>query len=818
MPAAESWPAIANGQLAIVPSLDATAGLDALRSAVAVPPAKGYGRSLPNFHFTRVRLALMPPPGSVGGAMPTPIAQTVSPSPGAASLDMRGGVLALSCLDATSGCTVSHELRAMMHMPGFAMHTITVVVPAGLAPPGVGATLQVQHELRAPTGSTCSFSGESLASANASAAGSFFALAGEAETSFTGEDGIAIRANVACASTYLIECRNSASVGQQLPPPAYAEQRGKRAVATFYVSAAPSPTTSSPTTLRFHVLTSVATSLEVAQPSAAARRSLMAVAAQAAVTTSGQVAAKVASSLIAAHDAAWVARWATYVDVSGADARVVWTLRYAFYNLHSCTRPLGPAVDLSGTSLAGGRADDFVGALLTLCAPESARSALESRWASLAAYAGSLSRDAGLHGARFPHAGELDGDETITDGDEDQASLRAQDQASETAAKAGYSPSSWWQLGGGSVSTRLHATSMAAISAWNYYRATQDGDWLSSRGYPILKAAADMLSAYCVCPDPTNRNSVYRLPAAVGLDVTRPADTDPSLEVAAVVAAMRCATEAAYQLGFAPPEIWTAVRYGLSVSKISVTSNIVASDAGGPTPIGFPMVAGTIAAQAGLASGAGPLVVAEPLLVFAEPVASLADALNLNPGLLSQNLAYWGNTANRVTSSLVSPIQIAIGDLVILLATAQAAQLGGQAGAAQASAFLGRLNDFIDRHSDLGPSSSGGNGGGWGNLRPASGPPAAPNDLGLSCLLLLVFVQSLAGAQLQGGVTQAQFIYSSLGVNAATTSCLPPSWNSITVHGLGPARVDVVLLNNLGGGGARGGAQYASWSVSALTL
>lgn len=79
LPPAESWPAVSNGQLAIVPSFDATAGIDAFRSAVAVPPARGYGRSFANFHFTRVRLALLPPPGSSPTASAaTPILQPQS--------------------------------------------------------------------------------------------------------------------------------------------------------------------------------------------------------------------------------------------------------------------------------------------------------------------------------------------------------------------------------------------------------------------------------------------------------------------------------------------------------------------------------------------------------------------------------------------------------------------------------------------------------------------------------------------------------------------------------------------------------------------
>ena len=771
-PPPESWPVLSNGAIALVPSLDAASGVDALRSVIALPPERGYGRSLPAFHFTRVRVSLQL--AGAGGAPLVPLAQ--APTDGY-SLDMLGGALNVRCVDSATRCTIVHTLRALMHLPGSALHSIVVTVPPGLTPPS-GATLQVTHEVRAPEPAVggVRFRGESLAGAG-------FLLSAEADAvSCTGESGETVSTAVACASAYLFDAP-CAPAGNS-PPPAYAEQRGRRAYATFYVSAPPCPTSASPVTLSFHVLTSAGTGLDAMPSSAMPASSVQQSCFRAAIAQRLQG----ADALIEGHRAAWAARWATYVDVPAADTRIRGALRYAAYNLHACARPLGPAIDLAGTTLAGGRGDDFVGPLLTLFAPGAARSSLEYRFASLAA-ASATARSAGLPGARFPHAGELDGDmfDASTTGD------LATDDARSSAA----SPS-WWAAPSSSLAVRLHATAMVAVDAWNYYRATQDDDWLERRGYPILRAAADLLSGSAVRPDPVG---AYRLPFAVGVDVLRPASTDPPLLVVAVVAAMRCAIEAAYQLGLAPPELWTSVRYGLQIRTMPKAPLVFAADAGGPTPAGFPAVAGSVAAQAALTPGTGPLAVAEPLMAFAEPVASLADALAINPSALGANLAFWGDAAQRVAST---PLLEAVGDLVLLHATAQAAQLD----AAQAPAVLARLEAILDRHADCD--------GGWGNLRPGGGPAAAPNDLGLSAQLLLAFVQGLGGAFVQGGVTQAQFVYASLGVNASTSSCMPAAWDRLLVYGLGPARVDVVLINNGGGGGSR--TDYAAWSVTTLTL
>ena len=358
-----------------------------------------------------------------------------------------------------------------------------------------------------------------------------------------------------------------------------------------------------------------------------------------------------------------------------------------------------------------------------------------------------------------------------------------------------------WLAGGQPL--RLQGSLMAAVDAWNYFRATQDIDWLADRGYLILKAAADLACGAATCTSSmlstSTASPTYELSGVAGFDVTVAAGANPAAVVASVVAVLRCATEAAYALGYVPPPLWATVRYGLSLAVLptSVTAGapcVYASDSSGG--------AGASAAAA----------LPEALSILAEPLGSLADSLGVTASALQQNLAFWGAPGKRLSAATpsVDPLEAALGDLVVLQALATLSQ----SAVATRFAFATALAAALDAHSDW----AAGGIGGWGNLRPADGPAAAPNDLGLSAALLTAFLQGLAGAYVQGGYTPTQYVYATLGVNTASSAVLPDGWDRLTVYGLGPALQDVVLLNGsvVAPGGSTAG--LVPWTIGALSL
>jgi hypothetical protein len=365
---------------------------------------------------------------------------------------------------------------------------------------------------------------------------------------------------------------------------------------------------------------------------------------------------------------------------------------------------------------------------------------------------------------------------------------------------------------------------MAAINAWNYYRATQDLDWLAERGYPLIRSVADLVANLAILANSASAASgtsgasgalALSGPSTYVLDAARvagglllpatpraaAATAGNALEVASVVATLRCAMEASYELGFAPRELWGAVRYGLGpLIQPPPATSVLAPD----TPV-------------------LPEDPPEPLLCLVEPVASLSSDLWTflpSSAALGPNVAYWETlesvaNASASASSASSASAVISAPLVLAAAEAQAAQTASGTLAvlmAAGDAVLARLDAFLDGHMHP-----------WGDLRHAS--TASGADLGLSAQLLLVFLQGLGGVQVQGGVTETRFYYASLGVNANASAVLPSTWQQLVIHGLGAQQDDLILFNRAsasGGGSWNPGnlgppPVLVPWSVSALS-
>lgn len=333
LPPAASWPVLSSGSLAIVPSADASvvpsAGLDSSLCGLG----SASGRLVPCPSFCRVRVAV-----STGAVSPSPpMADLVQAQGALLSLDMQTGVFSMGCVDVATGCTVKHELRVLLQLPGLALHSVTVAVPSGHGvDPVTGlVTVRLTHEVAAASSASgragIRFSGESILPSALSPAAANSATSGTATFLLSAESN-----GVGVVSAYLPDAPAALSA-----PAGYNEDGGRsggrRAWAVLQQSSAPA--SSGPTTFVLHVLTTTGRTSSGGGINALRRRAL----AQASSSGGGRAAA---AALVAGHEAAWAIRWATHVDVSGAgvDARVVGALRYAFYNVHSCLRPAGAPV------------------------------------------------------------------------------------------------------------------------------------------------------------------------------------------------------------------------------------------------------------------------------------------------------------------------------------------------------------------------------------------------------------------------------------------------------------------------------------------
>lgn len=422
--------------------------------------------------------------------------------------------------------------------------------------------------------------------------------------------------------------------------------------------------------------------------------------------------ANMASTLVALHEASWAERWTTSVDVAFAsDSPPPYANR-----LRRCLRYA--AWNLHSCARRDGRGVlDVSGAVV-----------LQGRQDDFLVNGLLLINTGGARVAIEARRGELAN-------------------GAVTARLAGMQGASVDRDGAPS----LRATSELAIDTWNYFRVSGDTAWLSDTGISILRSTADYIS------DPRHTWPVPSL----------------AVDVAAAIAALRCATEACYALSQSPRDAWSTARYALA-AQLAV----------GPA----------LSLPAGVIGGTGSASTPEPLQVLAQPLLTLADDTGVTLSQLSANLAYWGSTSRSVA-----------GDMVLLQSRAQAAQQTGTY--ADAAAFEQDLVAVLQRCDD----SSG-----WGNL--SNGGSGVPNNPSLSAQLVAAVIQGLAGAMVQGGYTQGGNEYASTGINAASSAALPESWERLLINGLG-SKGDVVMLNAASETGMTStGSQLSPWRFNSLLL
>jgi hypothetical protein len=716
-------PLISNGKLGLVPCTGAGgAGLDTTRSSVALG-GKLYGESLEAFHFCALRMAAPDPAETEHTLL-------------AMSLNMATGTYVASHLvsrraDGAVLAAVTHEVRALQHLPNFALHTVALTLP----PAQQASGFPVFHEVRAAS-QTLLLDPE-FGSAVLHAPGSVYGGSAETVYMLTGRVSAPRAERTAhYACCYLFE---EPELAENLGFNVHRRTAGGAGSAAYNKLLFRGPAGSSGIrTTVFHVLSGVMTDADEVAPADVLRRVILG---QASRCLSQ---ADAAAQLVARHNAAWAALWLTDVTVdaksgltdpeAGQLHRVLRALRYALYNLLACMRA-GSVLDLEG-GVSSGTADAWLLPAAVLLRNDVALSALDARYACMEQAARSAA-SYGYRGLKFAFQGDDD---------------------------------AYWDA---DAPLRVFNTAMVAINAWNYYRVSQDRDWLRERGYALLKGIADMIVS-AATPDAANV-AAYHIVGALGFQDGDGPATDNSLTVASAVLALRSAIEASYEMGVYPKPAWLAVRYGLAVPMSELY--VVRRDA-------------TPADGNGLACE--PLLTLGPMLREAAFSTDTGRPLNV---VLTRNVARW------------APDSDADGTAVPLIIAAQAYAQLAQYTPARVSDFAAKTIQFLDATEG---------GGQWRNLRGDSRGPH--NDVSRSAMLILAIVQGVGGATVHGGVTETQFYYASLGVTVPPTSALPLTWERLHLKGLGPNRHDYTVVNSiLFPTPPLLQSQVTPWSVDSLT-
>ena len=323
---------------------------------------------------------------------------------------------------------------------------------------------------------------------------------------------------------------------------------------------------------------------------------------------------------------------------------------------------------------------------------------------------------------------------------------------------------------------RIFGDALLAIAIWNDYRLSQDRDWLHSTGYGLLRSIADMI---CSATQPVaNANVSFKLPKVTGMcNEWGPAD-DNAFTVACARMALRAAIEASYELEWVPKPSWVEVESGLTIPMVSSNPALVAMDGEHDTAQG--------------------LTFPEPLLVLSPFV---ADEFSLSVrDIIGANVTYW-TSSDRLTISVPSR---PMTSLAILLATAQAAQATPD--------LLLRLDTQLTDFQTQSCTRS------WGNML-ANGAmdDRRVNDLNTSAAFLVAVMTGIGGLRIVGGVTDARYYYTELGISVSPTAALPLTWGRLFLSGMGAYRLDFTVVNQLllpSGGNQIG--PFAPWTVSSL--
>lgn len=169
--------------------------------------------------------------------------------------------------------------------------------------------------------------------------------------------------------------------------------------------------------------------------------------------------------LLNRHTAQWDDLWQSDIEIEG-DAQAQQDIHSMIYHLYSFVRQ-GSALSISPMGLSGlgynghifWDADTWIFPALLMLRPELAKSLIDYRIDRLPA-ARRNAFEHGYLGAMYPWE----------------------------SAGSGFEETPVWALTG---TFEHHITGCVALAAWNYYRVTQDRDWLKQYGYPLLSAGAD---------------------------------------------------------------------------------------------------------------------------------------------------------------------------------------------------------------------------------------------------------------------------------------------------------------------------------------
>jgi protein-glucosylgalactosylhydroxylysine glucosidase len=389
-------------------------------------------------------------------------------------------------------------------------------------------------------------------------------------------------------------------------------------------------------------------------------------------------------------------------------------LRYSMFNILACIRdgvnaevnPLNLSyLDANGNIFFDG--DLWMVPVLLLLKPDMAKTILENRYKNLE-QATQLAASFGLKGSKFPYQDDI----------------------------VGYTSVYW------DVVSPLHVFNNAviAINVWNFYRVSLDMEWLSNKGYIMMKNVADFICSIITIDDVGNYN-IYNVAG-----MSERISLNPALTIYLFKLALKYIIEASYELNFIPKQTWKNAFLNLDITtNTGVPCGLIAYDD---------------------QYDGEDLDVLDHLTILLPYYSSMF----FNP-----------NKPCRDTQSILTNVQYYKDRLStsfekdpmnnLILANLYASVI--QSDVTQIDNFyLALLKSLNENARDI-----------WGFFNRIS--ETQGNDVSLNALFIMMFLTGIGGLQIKGGVSEAKFYYEEFKVQGRYYANMPNTWKNIRLKGIG---------------------------------
>lgn len=482
--------------------------------------------------------------------------------------------------------------------------------------------------------------------------------------------------------------------------------------------------------LRFHVLGAQMTSLDFPEPMDELKRTLLNIAFKNENITT--LVSQIATENRSGWDRLWLsdivleAKSGISAEEASSVRRVKQHIRRGLFNIFSCIReginteinPLNLSyLDANGNIFFDG--DLWMVPVLLLLKPSMAKTILEFRYRNLE-QATQLAASFGYRGSKFPYQNDV----------------------------LGYQSMYW------DVISPLHIfnNALIAINIWNYYRITLDKEWLSTKGYSMMRSISDFL----VSVVSIDGNNNYNMNNTVGMS-ERISDNH-AFTVYLSKLALKYTIEASYELNFAAKTTWTDNFLNLDIKIVSESNCSVI--------------------QYDDAYAGEDLDVLDTLIILNPYYSSLF----FNPSYPCRDSNSVQNNVNYYASNITPTYQNDALNNIIL--TGLSASMS-QNNTANLPAFYDRLNETLDENArEL-----------WGYFGRVGND--ATNDVSLSAAYVMMFLVNIGGLKIQGGVAESKFYYEEFGIRGNFKANMPNTWKNIRLKGVGPENELFNVVNNV---------------------